>query len=212
MRQAGALVRGTVALLAAALVTGCGVRAQGTAEAVATGAPSVTQSGNGDQSAGPRLTVFLVRDAALTPVERRIDVATPATALDQVVEGPTRAEAGDGIRTALAPEIVGVEDVLPNGTTTVSVTRGFTGITGGNQLLAVAQVVWTLTDLPTVERVRFTVEGLPVEVPTDAGLSGGPVSRDDFRSVAPVEATPSVTATSTPPADEGSTTSSPTPR
>jgi spore germination protein GerM len=202
-----------MALVAAALVTGCGVRAQDSAEAVATGAPSATQSENGDQQAGPRLTVFLVRDTALTPVERRIDAATPATALAEVVEGPTRAEASAGIRTALAPEVVGIEEVLPDGTTTVSVTRGFTGNTGGNQLLAVAQVVWTLTGLPPVDRVRFTVEGVQVEVPTDAGLSAGPVNRDDFRSVAPEEATTGVPATSDPPAEDNSTTSSsPPPR
>jgi spore germination protein GerM len=197
-----------MALVAAALVTGCGVQAQDTAEAVATGAPTATQSANGDQQAGPRLTVFLVRDTTLTPVERRIDAATPAAALDQVVEGPTRAEAGAGIRTALSPEVVGVEEVLPNGTTTVSVTRGFAGITGGNQLLATAQVVWTLTELSTVERVRFTVEGLPVEVPTDAGLSADPVNRDDFRSVAPKEPTTSEPRAGTPPAVQSSTPSS----
>lgn len=213
MRPTGALLATVIALVVALLVTGCGVPAQDAAEPVATAAPPAAPSGNGDQSSGPRLTVFLVRGADLTPVHRRISAATPTTALEQVVEGPTRAEAASGIRTALPPEVVGVEEELPSGTVTVSVTRGFTGITGGDQLLAVAQIVWTLTDLPNVHRVRFSVEGLPVEVPTDAGLSASPVSRNDFGSVAPEESTPSMPATSTPSADEGSTmSSSPPPR
>ena len=105
-----------------------------------------------------------------------------------------------GIRTALPPEVVGVDEVLPDGLTTVSVTRGFTGITGGNQLLAVAQIVWTLTELPTVTTVRFVVEGTPVEVPTDGGLTNRSVGRDDYRSVAPAEPAPTAT-----PAPRGST-------
>ncbi|TWH73282.1 sporulation and spore germination protein [Modestobacter roseus] len=182
--------------LAAALLTGCGVSAQDTAEPLRTGVPLVTQPGAGGPATGQRLTVYLVRGARLTEVERRMDAPTVAAALDQVVDGPTRAEAADGVRTALAPEVVGVEVVLPDGTTTVAVTRGFTSITGGNQLLAVAQVVWTLTGLPTVTRVRFTVEGMPVELPTDTGLSTGPVGRGDYLSVAPAERTPSGTAPS----------------
>ncbi|MGY1737297.1 GerMN domain-containing protein [Geodermatophilus sp. SYSU D00684] len=142
---------------------------------------------DGSSAGGPRVTLFLVSGADLTPVERRTDAATAQAALEQLVEGPSRTEAGTGIRTALPPEVVGVEDVGADGVATVAVTRGFAGITGGNQLLAVAQVVWTLTDLPAVTGVRFVVDGTPVEVPTDAGLTDRPVGRDDYRSVAPAE-------------------------
>ncbi|MGY1608436.1 GerMN domain-containing protein [Geodermatophilus sp. SYSU D00700] len=166
------------------------------------------QAGDGSDAAGPRLIVYFVRGAELTPVERRTDAATTASALDELVEGPSRAEVGSGIRTALAPEVVGVEDVGPEGSATVAVTRGFAGITGGNQLLAVAQVVWTLTDLPTVTGVRFVVDGVPVEVPTDAGLSDRPVDRDDYRSVAPAEPSPPSSPATSPATDDGT----PTPR
>ncbi len=208
MRVTGALPRALMALITTSLVAGCGVSAQDTAEPVSTAAQPAVESGNGDRYAGAQLTVFLVRGADLAPVERRINTATASAALEQLVEGPTRAEAAGGVRTALAPQVVGVEGALNDGTTTVSVTRGFTGITGGDQLLAVAQVVWTLTALPTVDRVRFTVEGRPVEVPTDAGLSGEPVDQDDYRSVAPVEPTSSATTTRTPPPDDGGATGS----
>ena len=191
--------------LLVALLSSCGVRAQDAAEAAPTGAPPAAELGRPDQSSGPQLTVFFVRSADLAPVDRRVSASSPAAALAQVVDGPTRSEAADGIRTALAPEVVGVEAVGPDGTATVAVSRGFAGITGGNQLLAVAQIVWTLTALPTVEDVQFTVEGIPVEVPTDAGLSSGPVDRGDFRSVAPAEPTAGVPSTS-------ATGSSPPPR
>jgi hypothetical protein len=187
---AGAWWRALVLLLAALLLTGCGVRPQHRPEPVTTAAAPSPDTANSSTAAGPRLTIFFVRGTELAPVERRTHAATTAAALDQLVEGPTRAEVGTGLRTALPPEVVGVDEMLTGGLTTVSVTRGFTGITGGNQLLAVAQIVWTLTDLPTVTAVRFAVDGTPVEVPTDAGLSDRPVNRGDYESVAPAEQTP----------------------
>ena len=205
-----AVPRAVFFLVAALLLTGCGVRAQDRPEPVPTAAAPSSDDGGGSPAAGPRLTVFFIRGAELAPVERRTASTTTAAALDQLVEGPTRAEVRTGIRTALPPEVVGVDEVLPDGLATVSVTRGFTGISGGNQQLAVAQIVWTLTDLTTVSTVRFAVEGAPVEVPTDAGLTDRPVGRDDYRSVAPAE-TPS--APSTAPDPESSTpTGSSTPR
>ena len=209
MRSRSDAVLAAVALLVAALLlTGCGVRPDDRPEPVTTAAAPPSDTGNGSPAAGPRLTVFFVRGTDLAPVERRTRATTTADAIAQLVEGPTRAEVATGIRTALPPEVVGVDEVLPDDVTTVSVTRGFTGITGGNQLLAVAQIVWTLTDLPTVTTVRFVVEGAPVEVPTDGGLTDRAVGRDDYRSVTPAEPTPTPT-----PAPDGSTpTGSSTPR
>ena len=180
-------------LLAALLLAGCGIRPEDGPEPVVTAAPPSTDPGSDRPSDGPRLTVFFVRGAVLAPVERPARAATSAEALGQLVEGPTRREADAGIRTALAPEVVGVDRELPDGLTTVSVTRGFTGLTGGNQLLAVAQVVWTLTEFPTVSSVRFVVDGTAVEVPTDTGLTDRPVDRDDYPSGAPPEPAPTTT-------------------
>lgn len=201
---AGAWWRALVLLLATLLLTACGVRPQDRPEPVTTAAAPSSNTGNSSTAAGPRLIIFFVRDAELAQVERRTHAATTAAALEQLVEGPTRAEVGAGLRTALPPEVVGVDEMLPGGLTTVSVTRGFTGITGGDQLLAVAQIVWTLTDLPTVTAVRFAVDGTPVEVPTDAGLSNRPVDRGEYESVSPPEPTPAP--------DDVSPTGAPTPR
>ncbi len=191
-----AVRRALVLLVTALLLAGCGVRPEDRPEHVTPAAAPSPDTGNGSPTAGPQLTVFFVRATQLAPVQRRTAATTAAAALEQLVEGPTRAEVRTGIRTALPPEVVGVEEVLPHGLTTVSVTRGFTGITGGNQLLAVAQIVWTLTALPSVTTVRFVVEGVAVEVPTDEGLTSRPVGRHDYRSVAPAEPTPTPTPAS----------------
>ena len=174
-------------LLVLVLLGACGVPTEDRPEQVSTAAVPQTESYDDDRPGGPRLTVYLVRGAELVPVQRRTSAVTTAQALELLVEGPSRAEAAAGIRTALVPEVVAVSREPAEDTATVEVTRGFTGITGGNQLLAVAQIVFTLTEVPTVSDVRFTVEGVPVEVPTDEGLTARPVGRADYGTVTPAE-------------------------
>jgi spore germination protein GerM len=92
-------------------------------------------------------------------------------------------------RSVLVPD----RPVATDAVVTVAVSREFTEVAGGNQLLATAQVVFTVTEVPGVAAVRVTADGSPVEVPTDAGLTDEPVRREDYASVAgpsPAPATP----------------------
>ncbi|SEK67588.1 Sporulation and spore germination [Blastococcus sp. DSM 46786] len=174
-----------VVLCVLAVLTGCGVEPQPQPERIAVPtAPPGTSTPRSDD-AGPEVVVFFVRGAELAPASRATSAATPESAVALLAAGPTRDEVIGGLRTAVAPQSIVADEGLPGGITAVSVTREFAGITGGNQLLAVAQVVWTLTELPGTARVRFLIEGAPLEVPTDDGLSDEPVGRDEFLSVAP---------------------------
>ncbi|MGY1887458.1 GerMN domain-containing protein [Blastococcus sp. SYSU DS0753] len=168
-----------------ALLTGCGVGSQPRPERVAVPAATAGSPALPTDDAGPEVVVYFVHGAELAPVPRAAQAATPGSILALLAAGPTRAEVIGGLRTALAPQSIAVDEGLPGGMTSVSVTEEFARITGGNQLLAVAQVVWTLTELPGTGQVRFLLDGRPVEVPTDGGLSDGPVGRDQYRSVAP---------------------------
>ncbi|MGY1915368.1 GerMN domain-containing protein [Blastococcus sp. SYSU DS0973] len=191
-----------VLLCALVVLTGCGVDPQDRPQVLTIPVPEVSETGGQPPANGPTLTVYFVRGTVLAPVERATDVVDAPSALSQLNLGPTRAEVIGGLRTALAPQTLRVDEGVPGGITSVSVTREFTGITGGNQLLAVAQVVWTLTDLPGTTQVRFLVDGVPVEVPTDGGLTEQPVSRTHFRSVAPVSGPDDDRPPSGPPATE----------
>ncbi|WP_432496563.1 GerMN domain-containing protein [Kineococcus auxinigenes] len=178
--------RRTAAAAVAALVAalgGCGVSTQEGPTSVALPVASAPTSA-GSSSGAFVLQVYFVRDDRLVAVPRRTATATPQTALDQLVRGPRRSEVADEVRTAVAPQDL-VATPAPTGGVVVAAGRDFTNVGGANQLLAVAQLVWTLTELRGVERVRFTVEGEQVEVPTDAGLTHDPVDRDDYASVAP---------------------------
>lgn len=166
-------------------LSGCGVEPQPTPEPLRIPVPEVSQPQVRSGDAGLEITVFFVRGADLAPVGRTVEARTSTEALELLTTGPTRAEVISGLRTALAPQPLTVDEGLPGGITSVAVTPEFAGVTGPNQLLAVAQVVWTLTDLDETSEVRFLVEGDPVEVPTDGGLTEQPVGRDHFASVAP---------------------------
>ena len=69
----------------------------------------------------------------------------------------------------------------------IDVNESLTGVDGEEQMLALAQLVFTLTGLPGVNGVSFARDGRPVEVPTaDGELKRGPLRRQDFAAVAPL--------------------------
>ena len=181
-------MRAILALLCGLLLlAGCGVEPQAAPQPLTIPAPPVSQPGQSSDDAAVELTVYFVRGTELVPAQRTVEMLTAAEALEALITGPTRAEVIAGLRTALAPQPLSVDVGLPGGITSIAVTPEFTGISGGNQLLAVAQVVWTLTELEGTQQVSFLVDGVPVEVPTDTGLSENPVGRDNFSSVAPAQ-------------------------
>ena len=68
----------------------------------------------------------------------------------------------------------------------VDLTESFGEIGSGDQLLALAQIVYVLTGQPGIGAVSFTLEGEPIEVPrTDGTASDQPLTRDDFAALAP---------------------------
>lgn len=196
----GTSVTTTVVLALCLLTSSCGLRVQehpvGLGVAAATAPVAVTVR-PGTQP----VRVYLVCDSRLASVRRAAGRVTVSTALALLTAGPTRGEAAGGLGTSLAPQPLAVARVGAvgqepgargaghghgSGTVVVSATRQFAALSGPDQLLAVAQVVWTLTGLPGVDSVRLTIEGERVEVPTDRGLRRGLVDRDDYSSVAPV--------------------------
>ncbi|MGH9065854.1 MAG: GerMN domain-containing protein [Acidimicrobiales bacterium] len=117
-------------------------------------------------------------------------VAKPVT-VDEVVKallaGPNGTETTNGISSAVSDRAVlrsakvsylGVANLdltLPN------------QLTGSNQTVAVAQLVYTATGVPGVTGVTFSVNGKAVQVPDGTGtLVQGPVSRSDYPSLGPV--------------------------
>lgn len=133
------------------------------------------------------MRVYLVRKERLVEEVRRADDPSERSALALLADGPTAPEKAIGTTTALAPgEYVVADDVDP--VTVIEVPVQFTQIEGDQQLLAAAQLVWTVTDRRPRSAVRMTFDGEAIEIPTDRGLTRGPVRRSDYLSVAPKDA------------------------
>lgn len=188
----------------------CGIRPQSRHEPVpVTGVlptPAQPPAGAGSEE----LLIYLVSGSRLEPVTRSAPERRPQDAVDLLLAGPTRTEVMTGLRTALSAQDLSVgTGPDSSGMVAVTVTRGFTSIGGGNQLLAVAQVVWTVTQFPRIDRVRFLFDGALVQVPTDEGLTDQPVDRGDYLSIAPRPAPTGPPPTTPPPTRSPSPTEPP---
>ena len=120
---------------------------------------------------------WFLKDGRVTPgVGRPSDSPDPVRgALDALMAGPTPDEVAAGFSTGIAAGIVEVQsfEIGADGIATVSFSRKFETADTRPQT---AQVVYTLTELPQVTKVRFLIDGQP------NGATGvPPVGRADLR-------------------------------
>jgi spore germination protein GerM len=132
--------------------------------------------------------LYFVEGDVLRPVTRSAESRpTAKSVLGRLVDGPNDSEQQQGFRSVLAPDIVVDDIVVDHGVATIGLDGGDASSSGADgQALGVAQIVYTLTGLPGIGRVRFVVDGRTSEVPRgDGTLSKQPVSRSDYPDVAP---------------------------
>ena len=133
-----------------------------------------------------RVTIYLT-DAEGLLVDVRREVAAPATvedAIEALLLGPTEDEARR-VSTQITSntQLLGVQGP-EDGLVTVNLSRQLLDITGRPQILALAQVVYTATSFPAVDRVLFRFEGQRAEVPNvDGELTPSPVGRRSYRGL-----------------------------
>ncbi|WFE98992.1 Gmad2 immunoglobulin-like domain-containing protein [Micromonospora sp. WMMD964] len=111
--------------------------------------------------------LWFVRAGHLVPTRRSrpATVATSRLALTELARGPSAAEAAVGLRTLVAADVEVTR--ITDGTATL---RGPSGDPATRRLRE-AQVVWTLTQFPTVRRVRLD--------------GAAPVDRADYADLLP---------------------------
>jgi germination protein M len=184
----------TLALLAVAggalavALAGCG-----SGKAVSLGKPK-TQRTTGKEPTGTvptllSLEVWFTRGDGLVAV-RRTHQPTPrvaTAAIDALLAGPTAAERTSGVVSAVpsGTRLLGI--TIRNGVATVDLTSEYQS--GGGSLsmqTRLGQVVYTLTQFPTVQKVRFRLDGTPVNVFSSEGIVlDHPVGRSDYANLLP---------------------------
>jgi len=112
-----------------------------------------------------------------------------ATAAAQaLLAGPTPAERTAGLTTAIpsGTRLLGV--TIANRVAKVDLTSNYEASASARSLqLRLAQVVYTLTQFPTVKAVRFELDGSPVDVSSGGGVVlDHPVGRSDYATLGPL--------------------------
>lgn len=110
-----------------------------------------------------------------------------AAAVRLLLEGPTPAEAGADVSSQIpaGTRFLGLD--IDDGTATVDLTSEFESGGGSASMFGrLAQVVYTLTEFDTVRRVRFALDGEPVDVFSGEGIVlDKPVTRADYEELLP---------------------------
>lgn len=171
--------------------------ARGPEHAVSLGLPPQATTTGATQTVGTlpsgrSLEVWFARGGRLVET-LRTHTPTPrvaTAAVNALLAGPTRLERASGIRSEVprGTRLLGL--AIANGVARVDLTSDFEAGGGSRSLqLRLAQVVYTLTQFPTVKAVRFMLDGSPVNVFSGSGaVLRRPVGRSAYRGLAPVAA------------------------
>jgi spore germination protein GerM len=135
-----------------------------------------------------KATIFLVQGERLAPVQRELPAPVSVEAvLETLAAGPTATEVQLGLRTALLAPGLMRSGGVSGGIATIDLGQPFTEIAGRDQIVALAQIVSTVTGLPGVGRATFTLDGNATGVLRgDGAVTTESVSRDDYATLAPV--------------------------
>ncbi len=201
-------VIGTLAVIVAALcgvlVASCGAgNGAESAGPVPTGAPggdvaetsaeTPTNTGSSSTSSGSatlvQYEVWFTRDESLFMVKRAAE-STPrigTAAMESLLAGPGPREqaAAVGSQIPAGTQLLGLS--VEDGVATVDLTSEFESGGGSASMnMRIAQVVYTLTQFPTVKGVLFELDGQQVDVLGGEGVVvDEPVTRKDYRSLMP---------------------------
>ncbi len=188
-------VRGLLRVPPVALIlvtlAGCGVRAQSQATPFArddvpfglTARSTTTRPTPTTAATANRFTLFFVTGLSLVTVDRGGPTAvSPTAAIRALLRGPSESEAASGLR-SLIPSDASVRGVsVRDGVATLRLEGQFVDDADATARgLALAQLVYTATAIPGIDRVRLRLGGKLVALPRgDGELTNGPVGRGDY--------------------------------
>ena len=184
-----------VALIALAVLGGAlglAVAGCGSEKAVSLGKPPPATTAPEQTGSVPTLLSlevwFADRDGLVSVHRTHQPTPLVATAaVDALLAGPSAAERSAGLVSAVpkGTRLLGIN--IRNGVATVDLTSEYQS--GGGSLsmqMRLGQVVYTLTQFPTVQKVRFRLDGTPVNVFSSEGIVlKKPVGRSDYANLLP---------------------------
>ena len=174
-------------LVLGVILSGCGVEEQGDPETIGGDQvpfdllePEPTTTTTTPEGVDVEL-FFMGGDELLRPVVRRVRTMPSLLGLVNELDAPP-SDAPD-LRTALAEGLV-LDVSFEGGIAVVNLGADFTTLPPPDQVIALAQIVYTVTARPGVGRVGFQLEGTPVPIPRGDGVvTTDTVSRDAYANL-----------------------------
>jgi spore germination protein GerM len=181
------------AIAATALAAGCGLPTSGHIErmdprTVPFGLLRTAPPGTPAPAArGPATDLYFVQgDRLVTAARRVVGDNIPAEAVRLLLDGPTTTEAARGLTSDVPAQTRLISLDLSGSVATVDLSSEFGTVGGSDQVLAVAQIVYTLTASRYIDSIRFAINGKLTEVPDGSGsLASAPRTRQDYPRLAP---------------------------
>lgn len=127
----------------------------------------------------------------LVPVSRQVPKTqlVAAAAIRELIAGPTQAERNSqpAITSAIPADTLLLGITIEEGNATIDLSREFEAGGGSFSMFGrLAQVIYTVTQFPTIDRVTFHLDGEPISVFSSEGiLLDAPVGRDDYLDMVP---------------------------
>lgn len=171
------LTRGMLVVASLIAFVGCALEAESTPRRIADdpSLDSATDLGSTESDSGIGRVYLQRSDASgtsvLVGVQRDLTL-DPNAALSILFDGPTADEQASGLRSAIPRDVALLSTrFIASGTLRVDVDSTIFDATGDDLVGAVAQIVFTLTDIDGIERVSLTVDGEAVQWPRGDGTS-----------------------------------------
>jgi hypothetical protein len=152
--------------------------------------PTPASTDSAPPTSSKQLEVWFTYGESLFVAHHEVDTgpAVGRAAMEELLARPTDFEANAGAGTAVPPGTRLLDLDISDGIATVDLSEEY-GSTGGGTMgesLAVAQVVYTLTQFPSVSGVNFKIEGTPIEVTPGHGIDlSEPQRRKDWDEYMP---------------------------
>lgn len=181
------------AIAATVLLVGCGVPVQHEPAPIEPGAVPSRLKGSAEPTTGqptatpgrPTVQVNFVRKDRLVSLIREAPSVSRDDRLSTVIQallaGPTPREQSTGLTSALPPEL-DLAIVRVQGNRVVLELSGETdGRSATENILAVGQIVLSVTAVPTIDEVTFSRDGQPVEaLLADGALTAEPLTASEY--------------------------------
>ncbi len=184
-------LRVAAVLAVAAVAAGCGLPQDAEPRAIEDGSPGVIVGSTEAppttpaEPTGREMVLYFLGPEELVKVSRPTESATDAvSAIRVLLAGVTRREKERNLLSSIPPDTRLLDARLRDGVLTLDLSDEMNGISGDGATQAYAQMVYTATEPDTVDKVRFSIEGKPVDVQSDAG-NLPTVTRQNYRSLAP---------------------------